>query len=280
MQAESLRIGVLVVDDDRDFLAEYCELIEELGYQAHCAENAQAALRLVADQPEICIILTDLGMPGMDGLTFLEELSARFMRMRALVAIVATASASMELAVKAMRSDAIDFLAKPVSYEALSTALRRASQRVVQLGIQLKLMSLSQNEEPASKPAQAELAAALGRSPTERQLFAHAQSLLKSRVNRAKYFDPDRLAGPSWDILLDLAIAQFKGEPVPVSSVCATAQVPFSTALRYVNSLIDAGLIHRFSDPGDKRRSMLKLEPHALVAMKRYLEASWRSAQD
>jgi DNA-binding MarR family transcriptional regulator len=52
--------------------------------------------------------------------------------------------------------------------------------------------------------------------------------------------------------------------------------VPFSTALRHVNSLVDAGLVRRWTDPTDKRRKMLELEPEASAMMKQYLETGWK----
>ena len=94
--------------------------------------------------------------------------------------------------------------------------------------------------------------------------------------NRAKFFEPDVFSGPSWDILLDLAEANFRGTPVAASSVCASTQVPLSTALRHVNSLVEAGLVKRWTDPSDKRRKMLELAPEASELMKKYLETSWK----
>jgi len=100
---------------------------------------------------------------------------------------------------------------------------------------------------------------------------------MKDRQSRSKFFDPQILSGPAWDILLDLAAAGLKGEPVPTSSACASTQVPLSTALRHVNQLVEAGLVKREADPGDKRRTLLELEPHALELMTRYLASSFEA---
>lgn len=64
--------------------------------------------------------------------------------------------------------------------------------------------------------------------------------------------------------------------PTPTSSASATTQVPLSTALRHVNNLVSAGLVRSWTDPADKRRTLLELEPHALAAMQRYLETAWK----
>ena len=279
VQVERASAGILVVDDDADCLAEYGETIAGLGYPVECTDNATTALRLVAERPEIGIIVTDLKMPGMDGLTLLEELSSRFMRVRPLVAIVVTGSTSVESAIQAMRSNAMGFLPKPVTHETISTALRRASARLAQIDSQFRLLALSTLNVNAEKSRDKAPAASRDRLPTESELLSHSQSLLKNRQNRVKYFDPNLVAGPAWDILLDLAVASLKGEAVAVSSACAATQAPLSTALRYVNHLIEAGLVRRYGDSLDRRRSLLELEPHAFDAMTRYLSASWSAFQ-
>ena len=100
--------------------------------------------------------------------------------------------------------------------------------------------------------------------------------LLKFQHDKFKFFDPAVLSGPSWEILLDITEASLRGEAIPASAASATTLVPLSTALRHVNNLVDAGLVRRWIDPTDKRRTLLELEPHALVAMQRYLESAWK----
>ena len=75
-------------------------------------------------------------------------------------------------------------------------------------------------------------------------------------------------------MLIDLTAAGLKGEALPTSSVCATSGVSFSTALRHVAQLVDAGLVRRAGDPSDKRRTLLQIEPEALDLMVRYLSSS------
>ena len=100
--------------------------------------------------------------------------------------------------------------------------------------------------------------------------------LLKFQHNRSKFFDPVVLAGPSWEILLDIAESTLRGEAVPASSASASTDVPLSTALRHVNNLVDAGLVRRWTDPTDKRRSLLELAPDAVTTMQCYLETAWK----
>lgn len=273
----STQCHVVIVDDDPQCLVEYRELVEALGYPCHQASDAASALRLIASDPRIGMVLTDIRMPGMDGLTLLEELSERFMSARPLVSIVITGQSSVDTAVCAMRFNAVDMLSKPVSLDALSASLRRATARWARLAAQFRLLALSHNTrrpEPSTSQTIQDLAQ---RQPSMDDLQSFATKIMKDRQSRSKFFDPQILSGPAWDILLDLAAAGLKGEPVPTSSACASTQVPLSTALRHVNQLVEAGLVKREADPGDRRRTLLELEPHALELMKRYLTSSWES---
>lgn len=112
--------------------------------------------------------------------------------------------------------------------------------------------------------------------PSGQELQDFIQMLLKFQRNKSKFFDQILLSGPSWEIFLDIAEASLRGEPIPTSSASATTQVPLSTALRHVNNLVGAGLVRAWTDPADKRRTLLELEPHALAAMQRYLETAWK----
>lgn len=272
----SAQCHVVIVDDDPQCIVEYRELIESLGYNCHQASDAAGALRLIASDPRIGLVITDLKMPGMDGLTLLDELSERFMPSRPLIAIVITGETSLDAAISAMRSNAVDLLEKPISLEGISSALRRAMSKWARLAAQFQLLALSQAGRRAEAVDPEKPAAPAPRSePSTEELQAYAARIMKNRQTRSKFFDPQILSGPAWDILLDLATAGLKGEAVPTSSACASTQVPLSTALRHVNQLVEVGLVKREADPGDKRRTLLELEPHALELMTRYLASSW-----
>lgn len=265
---------VLVVDDDPDCLAEFQELISALGYICQPVGDAGMALRTIASDPRIGIVITDLNMPGFDGLTLLDEISQRFLPERPLVPIVVTGESSLDNAVRAMRSNAVDFLTKPIDPALLSTALRNATARWFRVAAQFKIIALSgkggdahaDNDGPSdAKPPSLP-------SPDELQRFA--TQIMKARQKLHGYFSSENLSGPDWDILLDLAVAGLKGEAVPTSSACASTHAPLSTALRHVNRLVEVGLVIRRTDTSDKRRTLLELEPKALDLMTRYLAST------
>lgn len=277
-----LACRVLVVDDDPACRSEYAELVAGLGYGCVVADQASSALRALAEDATIGIVLTDLQMPAMDGFTLLDEIAARFLSMRPLVTVVVTGQSSIDSAVRAMRSNAVDFLCKPVTGDELSAVLRRASARWGQQIGQFQLMALARagyghNHAIQSEPERpTPQAPSLGQTPTTEELIAFVRSIMRSRQRRSEFLDITLFADPAWDILLDLTLAALKQTPTATSSVCAATQVPLSTALRHVRQLVASGLVTRRPDRNDKRRTLLALEDSVLAAMIGYLTAVWR----
>ena len=101
-----------------------------------------------------------------------------------------------------------------------------------------------------------------------------ARALYLERARRAAFF-PDGLFGePSWDILLDLFVASRDNELRSVKEVCIASHAPDATALRHVDTLIEAGLVVRTRDTRDNRRKFLSLSPEGYRRMSRYLAAA------
>ncbi|RYG88962.1 MAG: hypothetical protein EON59_02705 [Alphaproteobacteria bacterium] len=82
---------------------------------------------------------------------------------------------------------------------------------------------------------------------------------LCSRRARADVLEGSWFADPAWDLLLDLLASQHEGRLISISSACIAASVPPTTALRWLNRMLDAGIIYRIEDIGDRRRSFVGL---------------------
>jgi DNA-binding NtrC family response regulator len=103
------RTRVLVVDDDQAVGRVLAALLAQSGYEpAHVAQAALALERLEAEPFDV--VLTDLRMPGMDGLALLREIEARWPE---LPVVVLTAFGSVQAAVDCMKAGAAEFLTKP-----------------------------------------------------------------------------------------------------------------------------------------------------------------------
>lgn len=113
---------VLVVDDEVDMLENCRRLLGAEGYECHTlAEPLRFEERLREVRPHV--LLLDLRMPGVDGMTLLPSALAEDPH---LPVVVITAFASLESAVHAMREGAFDYLAKPFSADQLHLAVERA----------------------------------------------------------------------------------------------------------------------------------------------------------
>jgi len=116
---------ILVVDDERLFREMYRDALSRHGYEVATAASAQEALAaLSADRTDL--LLSDVRMPGMDGI----ELCAEALRRDpALEAVAVTAAGDLETAVRAMQAGCGDFLVKPVQEERLLQGVTRALAR-------------------------------------------------------------------------------------------------------------------------------------------------------
>ena len=88
---------------------------------------------------------------------------------------------------------------------------------------------------------------------------AKVRELIKLRRLRDQHFPPDLFADPAWDILLDLYAANLEGKSVSVSSLCIAAAVPPTTALRWITTMTEHGVLVRKQDPQDARRVFIGL---------------------
>lgn len=102
------------------------------------------------------------------------------------------------------------------------------------------------------------------------------RAMIRARRLRDHYFRSDLFADPAWDILLDLFAARLEGQRVAVSSLCIAAAVPATTALRWIKTLTDMGLLVRSADPQDGRRVYIELSTEAAEGLQAFLVAAQR----
>lgn len=115
------RAKLLIVEDDRLLGELMREALEEAGYQVRLAGNGAEALEAVAEE-SFDLVLQDIQLPDANGLDLLDEILHRQPQWKALVM---TAHATVDKAVKAMKIGAFDFLVKPFSIELLFLKLRK-----------------------------------------------------------------------------------------------------------------------------------------------------------
>jgi DNA-binding NtrC family response regulator len=131
------KISILIVDDEESVRESLTLWFTEDGYRVDCAENAKQALSIL-ESDVFDIILTDLKMPGMDGLDLLQRIKTLN---KDSIIIVMTAFATVDTAVKALKEGAFDYVTKPFDPDDLSHLIRNAT----------KLISLTQENETLKK---------------------------------------------------------------------------------------------------------------------------------
>jgi len=121
---------ILLVEDDPSVREACCQTLELADYAVHAYDSAEAALQHFARHPD-CIVLTDVRLPGMDGLQLMAALRQADPE---LPVTLVTGHGDVGMAVQAMRDGAWDFLEKPWQRERLLEVLARAlAQRRLQL---------------------------------------------------------------------------------------------------------------------------------------------------
>ncbi len=152
-------------------------------------------------------------------------------------------------------------------------ALRRSAKRKIGLIAAAEPIG---NPDPTEAVAVAAVAAVpglgaeKGAAPSQISadtLLAFAREIYTLRHRRSRYLPADLFGEPTWDILLDLYVATRENRPVPTTSACIGAHVPPTTALRWLRTLEEQGLLERQEDARDGRRTFVRLTEQGLAAM-------------
>ena len=123
-----MSVSILVVDDEPDvadlFRQRFRREARDGTYVMHFANSGEAALSQLANgiEPTLIVILSDINMPGMDGLTLLGEIRQRFPDM---LVMMVTAYGDDERRRRASDLGASEFLTKPMDFDHLKTQLRQ-----------------------------------------------------------------------------------------------------------------------------------------------------------
>jgi two-component system NtrC family response regulator len=163
---------ILVVDDEPNYRLIIGQVLAKEGFEVVEAQNGAEALELFLDRPDLALVLTDITMPGIDGM----ELLTRVKGERPEVPVVMlTAHADLGLAVEAMRKGAFDYLAKPYDNEQLVRSVKKALE-VFSLGRQ----NLELRRELAGRHSFGSL---IGKSKPMAELYQLLEKVSPTRAN-------------------------------------------------------------------------------------------------
>jgi YesN/AraC family two-component response regulator len=171
-------LKILLIDDEKGTRKLLSISLRNEGYDVITADNGKSGLELFR-QESPSIILTDLQMPGMDGIDVLRRIKQINPDTEV---IVITGFGDMEKAVKSIQFEASDFITKPIKKDALSGALRRAEAK---LKVKQALKHYTFNLEKAVK----EKTQALEKSHKEMKAICDITYSLDGKKYLAEAFD-------------------------------------------------------------------------------------------
>ncbi|MEO6670505.1 MAG: adenylate/guanylate cyclase domain-containing protein [Ferruginibacter sp.] len=130
---------ILVADDEADLemliKQKFRQKIREQQYEFIFAINGNDALEKIQQHPDVDIVLSDINMPEMDGLTLLSRLGESSPLIKS---VIVSAYGDMDNIRTAMNRGAFDFITKPINFEDLSLTMEKTIKHVIQLRATLK----------------------------------------------------------------------------------------------------------------------------------------------
>ncbi len=153
---------ILLVDDEEGIRKVLGISLKDSGYEVLTAESGAEALRIFSkERPPI--VLTDIKMPGMDGIELLQRIKEERPETEV---IMITGHGDMELAIESLKFDATDFVTKPINDDVLGIALKRARESI---NLRTKLKEYTENleelvEDKTKKLVEAERLAVVGQT--------------------------------------------------------------------------------------------------------------------
>ncbi len=143
---------ILVVDDEPDFesliIRNFRKKIKTKELDFIFARDGVEALEILSEEPSIDIVITDINMPLMDGLTLLDNLQVQYPDIKA---VIISAYDDMEKIRSAMNRGAFDFLTKPIDFHDLDITIKKTLAHVQQLKENKRLKQEKNEAEAANK---------------------------------------------------------------------------------------------------------------------------------
>jgi len=153
---------LLLVDDDEGIRRVLGISLADTGYEVFTASNGEEALNIFR-KVHPPIVLTDIKMPGMDGIELLRSVKHENPDTEV---IMITGHGDMDLAIKSLKHDAVDFVTKPINEDVLEIALNRAHEKIF---MRRKLAEYTENlevlvQKKSAKLVEAERQTAVGQA--------------------------------------------------------------------------------------------------------------------
>jgi phosphoserine phosphatase RsbU/P len=236
---------ILVVDDEPDLEVlirqRFRKQIRENELTFEFAQNGVHALQKLDEHKDITVILSDINMPEMDGLTLLERVGAR--NNPAIKSVIISAYGDMENIRTAMNRGAFDFLTKPIDFADLELTMRKTMEQLEVIRHALRsrdeLLAVQRDLSTATRIQQSLLPKVFPPFPQHPQIGLYAEMITAKEVGGDFYdyyfIDADRLA---------FTIGDVSGKGIPAAIYMAVSR----TLLKAV--------AHQIVNPGEVLRRL------------------------
>jgi two-component system NtrC family sensor kinase len=141
---------ILLIDDEEGIRKVMAIDLTDAGYKVWTAASGEEGLEIFSREKP-AIVLTDIKMPGMDGIEVLRRIKASDPETEV---IIITGHGEMEVAIRALQLESSDFITKPIHDEALAIALKRAEEKIA---LKQQLRDYTENLECRVREATAEI---------------------------------------------------------------------------------------------------------------------------
>lgn len=220
-----MSVKMMVVDDEPDLESlirqKFRRQIRENAFQFLFAQNGVEALNKIAEHPDTLLVLSDINMPEMDGLTLLTKLNE--LQNPTLKAVIVSAYGDMENIRTAMNRGAFDFVTKPIDFNDLELTINKTLHQINILKDSLeehqRLLAFQQDLSIAARIQQSILPQTFPPFPGRPEFDIYGQMLPAKEVGGDFYdfffIDNDHLA---------LVIADVSGKGIPAAIFMAVSR--------------------------------------------------------
>jgi DNA-binding response OmpR family regulator/DNA-binding MarR family transcriptional regulator len=278
---------ILLLDDDRTTLNFLDSVLTSAGFTCATVADPTQALEAVRARRQIALVVSDIYMPGLTGLQFVDQLNGLDLDWPAPAVLLLTAKPTVENAVDALRLGACDFLTKPVRPGELVDVVTRALERSRRIRAETDKKTpdvellIRQAEEIAGALRRFAVTPARDATPAAPRTAVETHSpngrvsvldAIEGLRNLRHLYDDHKLDDVAWDLLLEMMRAEQKRNRLSVSALTISIPgVSSTTSLRRVSELTARGYIERVPDAQDGRRDFLRLTQKARELLTDYL---------